>query len=382
MSRNIFHKAALQSLRHNRMQTLVTVLGVALSAALFTGIASFGTSLIRYLIDVEIAKGGEWHLVFSDADAAFTREQADDPETADILTLPNIGYARLDDVREESAEKPYLFLTSLSEEAQEQLPIHLTAGRMPENDQEILIPSHISLKAGIRFRIGDTLTLAPGERTLEGETLTQCDPYREGELLTAEQERTCIVTGIYERPGFELHEAPGYTVITGPGSQAPSGRCTVYVRLHDPRKVRSYAEAQEGGGSWAVNEGLLRFMGISENRLFNAFLLTIGSVLTVIIMTASVFLIYNSFHISLNERTRQFGILMSVGASARQLRGMVLFEGSVSEASAFLWERWPGSAVSGCSSRWSPAISAPSPRPSACPFGCPYPFLSFWLLRQ
>lgn len=38
-------------------------------------------------------------------------------------------------------------------------------------------------------------------------------------------------------------------------------------------------------------------------------------------------MIYNAFTISLNERTRQFGILSSVGATAKQLRNSVLFEG-------------------------------------------------------
>ena len=44
-------------------------------------------------------------------------------------------------------------------------------------------------------------------------------------------------------------------------------------------------------------------------------------------MIGSIFLIYNSFNISLNERTHQFGILSSVGATAKQLRNSVLFEG-------------------------------------------------------
>ena len=43
-----------------------------------------------------------------------------------------------------------------------------------------------------------------------------------------------------------------------------------------------------------------------------------------LIMTGSIFLIYNSFTISLNERTRQFGILASVGATAGQVRPVFL----------------------------------------------------------
>ena len=68
-------------------------------------------------------------------------------------------------------------------------------------------------------------------------------------------------------------------------------------------------------------------MGVSDNKLFNAFLYTVGGILVAIIMIGSIFLIYNSFNISLNERTRQFGILSSIGATAKQLRNSVLFEG-------------------------------------------------------
>jgi putative ABC transport system permease protein len=72
---------------------------------------------------------------------------------------------------------------------------------------------------------------------------------------------------------------------------------------------------------------VLRFMGLSDDNRFNAFLYSIGGILVALIMTGSIFLIYNSFNISLNERAHRFGILSSVGATARQLRNSVLFEG-------------------------------------------------------
>lgn len=330
MKVNIFHKVAIQSLRNNHMRTLVTILGVVLSAALFTGIATFGTSLIDYFIREEIAKGGDWHVVFSDADPSLVQELQKDPQTEAIISYQNIGYALLEGANEASREKPYLFLAEFNEEALKDFPLHLTIGRMPEHEREILIPDHIAVKSGVRIFVGDTLTLSVGNRESEGRTLTQCDPYMEGEALVAEDEQVYTVTGIYERPGFELHEAPGYTVITGwneDRAEEPPDCSSVFVKLQNPWKIQDFAERKSGGSSWATNENLLRFMGISYNRLFNVFLYTVGGVLALIIMTASIFLIYNSFHISLNERVHQFGILMSVGATARQLKGLVLFEG-------------------------------------------------------
>lgn len=68
-------------------------------------------------------------------------------------------------------------------------------------------------------------------------------------------------------------------------------------------------------------------MGVSGDKLFNTLLYSLGIILVALVMLGSVFLIYNSFHISLNERTHQFGIFMSVGATEKQLRNSVVFEG-------------------------------------------------------
>jgi putative ABC transport system permease protein len=48
-------------------------------------------------------------------------------------------------------------------------------------------------------------------------------------------------------------------------------------------------------------------MGLSDDNMFNAPLYSVGGVLVALIIIGSVFLIYNSFNISLNERIRQFG---------------------------------------------------------------------------
>ena len=323
---SIFHKVARQSMRMNRTRTLVTVVGVALSTALFTAVATFGTSFIGFLADSEIAKGGNWHITFSDVPVSQMKEWTEDPEVEETAFFENIGYAVLEGAGEQSAEKPYLFVAGFSDETFEKLPVRLTCGRMPENAGEIIVPAtSIAVKAGIRIHVNDTLNLSLGTRQENGEVLTQCDPFRQGETLTATGEKTYTVVGTFERPGFELHSAPGYTVITRADGNA--GSASLYAALKNPRSVWDYGEKRGAESSYGVNENLLRFLGISDNKLFNTFLYTIGGVLIAIIMTGSVFLIYNSFNISLNERMHQYGILMSVGATAKQLRGAVLYEG-------------------------------------------------------
>ncbi len=324
----IFYKAALRGLKNNRTRTLVTVIGVMLSAALFTGVATFGTSLIAYMVRSEIAKGGNWHVMFSGVSAAQKQEWAGESQVADTVSYENIGYALLPGAEETSGGKPYVFLAGFSDEAFEKLPVRLVSGRKPENGSEVLVPADsIAAKAGVRISVKDTLALTVGEREGGGKSLTQCDPYTEGESLIHTKEQSYTVVGTFEKTGFEMPSSPGYTLITKAEGEEISDSYSLYIALKDPRQSQVYGESKKEVSAYGINEELLRFMGISSNKIFNAFLYTIGGVLALIIMAGSVLLIYNSFYISLNERVHQYGIFMSVGATAKQLRGMVLFEG-------------------------------------------------------
>ena len=63
---NIFSRIALQSMKKSRSRTIVTVIGVILSAAMITAVAAFGTSLLNFLLNNSIAKYGDWHIEFPD----------------------------------------------------------------------------------------------------------------------------------------------------------------------------------------------------------------------------------------------------------------------------------------------------------------------------
>ena len=135
------------------------------------------------------------------------------------------------------------------------------------------------------------------------------------------------MVGICQRPAFEERSAPGYMLITTADAASPANSFSAFVALKKPSQLRSYVGSEGGSHTYVLNDDVLRFMGLSEDKVFNALLYSVGGILIALIMLGSVFLIYNSFNISLNERTHQFGILMSVGATEKQLRNSVLFEG-------------------------------------------------------
>lgn len=323
---NVFHKITLQSMKKSHTRTIVTIIGVILSTTMITAVATFGTSLLNFLLNSSIVKYGNWHVEFLEVDSSFVQKRPHDNGVVKTTTFENIGYATLDGGR--SPEKPYLFIAGFSDDTFNTLPISLISGRLPENNGEILVPAHIAIKGGVRFKVGDKITLAVGNRLAENKSLNQHDPFLSGkETLIPISKRTYTVVGICERPTFEEHSAPGYTLITKvePADQIDS--YSLFITLKDPRYVQAYASSAAETHGYILNDNVLRFMGLSDNKLINTLLYTVGGILVAIIMIGSIFLIYNSFNISLNERTRQFGILSSVGATPSQLRDSVLFEG-------------------------------------------------------
>lgn len=64
-----------------------------------------------------------------------------------------------------------------------------------------------------------------------------------------------------------------------------------------------------------------------SNESYNATLAAIGIVLGSVIIAASVIVISNAFRVSAGERTKQFGILKSTGATKKQIAETVLYEG-------------------------------------------------------
>ena len=157
---NIFHKVTLQSMKKSRTRTIVTVIGVILSAAMITAVTTFSVSLLNYMIKGATVKYGGWHVEFLDVDSSFAEARARDDGVAGTAISENIGYAELKGGK--NPNKPYLFIAGFSKEAFDTVPIELVSGRLPENSGEILVPAHVAANGGVTYAVGDTLSLAIG----------------------------------------------------------------------------------------------------------------------------------------------------------------------------------------------------------------------------
>ncbi len=322
---NILSRVAWKQLWKNKTRTMVTVVGIVLSAAMFSAVTTCVSSLRQYMVDMVISSDGAWHGAEYDVDQAELGRLQDNSAVKQIGVAENLGYALIGSQNE---YKPYLWVQGIDAEAEALLPIHLISGRMPENDGELLLPKHLATNGGVKYQLGDSVNLTLGTRTVSGETLGQKNAFNENELLTPDTTRRYTVVGFYERPQFEQYSAPGYTALTVAGAATSfGGKSDVYIVMNKMNDI--YALLKDSVYGNEVNSDLLRYSGLSDENSFNKVLYGMAAILTAIIVFGSISLIYNAFSISISERTRQFGVLKSMGATNRQIKHSVLFEALV-----------------------------------------------------
>ncbi len=313
----------------NRVRTLVTIIGIMLSAAMFTAVLTIITSLQRWGFDSEIHDMGNWHFLFREASYSDLKSAAEDEGVSYAAFAEDVGYAKC---ASKNLYKPYVFVLAADENYLNNMPIHLLSGRMPENGNEIILPDHLGVNGGVSFRVGDELDLDIGVRSIgDGEdfetALWQSAGLTEGEELITQSTRSFTVVGTYERPGTEPYTAPGYTAVTFL-SEAPdeNGVYECAIRLKAPKNFREFYDSHPELPAGELHDTLLMYEGVTRYENYNRVVTNFAVILIVIIFIGSVSLIYNAFSISVSERTKQFGILSSVGATRGQLARSVLFE--------------------------------------------------------
>ncbi len=328
---NILHRFTRKSLLANRSRTLVTIIGIILSMALFTAVIEGAYSGQQFLIRSVEEREGRW-LVF---DAELTQKQADalrrTDGIADSAVWQEVGWGEIESLNE---YKPYLLVESIDDGIEDMLSVRLISGRLPENENEILLPAHLASNGGVHYSEGDTLKIALGQRVDEsGAALSAFTAIEDGkpESIRAAKERRYTVVGVYERLSTEVEDfgCPGYTALTRGGG---TGDCTVFYTLKHPSSVLKWCDAHPSEGFLRIHSDLRRFNGVFGSESFNLLLYGFAGVLVFLIAFGSISLIYNSFSISVSERTRQLGILKSVGATKKQIRTSVLYEALVLSA--------------------------------------------------
>ncbi|GIQ67193.1 ABC transporter permease [Xylanibacillus composti] len=326
----LLRQLTLRNLKQNRSRTLVTLVGIILSAAMICGVATLFASFQDLLIRHTQQANGHFHVKFPGVSADKVAYITDHAETKIAMRTMELGFALWPDSKQ--INKPYLAISAFDKSALEHLPVQLKEGRLPETGHELVISEELQNNTEGELRVGDTLNLAIGTRTDHGFTLSNHNAWSETEVFDAQQMSTYTVTGIMKRPGFEDWHAPGYSAVAylDEAILADAEQLDIYVQTRHPKQIFQTAPKiaeQIGTETFEYHTELLRWMGLSKNDRVNMLFLTTGLIIILLIVVGSITVIYNAFAISVSERKKQFGMLASVGATNRQIRNMVFFEG-------------------------------------------------------
>lgn len=355
---SILNKLTIKNLKLNKKRTIVTIIGIILSVALICAVASMVSSFRESLIRFEINRDGNFHYEFSNVGSNTLREIKNNRNFDKVYISKNIGYLKLNDSK--NVDKPYAYLIAMDDIAMSNVSLNLIEGRFPTNDNEIVISRHLKTNGRIDYKIGETITLDYGDRVSDEYILNQYNPFnKDDETFKIKGTKTFKIVGIIERPStiIENYSAPGYTFITYLNENGYSGEYNVYLRytkeaLKDRYEITAkllgidpikYEKYMTDLGSLseseidAVEEKIVKTPHIMNGYLISLELISLNdstmkvlymlaTIVIIIIIVSSIFCIKNSFDISITEKTKQYGMFRSIGATSKQIKRNVLYE--------------------------------------------------------
>lgn len=375
---NTLNKLTLKNLKLNKSRTIVTIIGILLSTALITVVAGIAASGQQTMIDGQINFSGNYDLLISGNATSEDVKEIKANRNVETVYINDYGdFVRIPNY--ENDKRPYAYVQTLTPKAfTDCFNLPLKDGRYPENGSELVLTQNFINNSAKEYKVGDTITLEKGVRkTSDGRVIPNTNPYGQ-EFVYDEQEHmgetSATVKEIEEH--FEVESSKEYKIVgildeyytyyfettdnvayfpllTAAESDDISKEGWLFVKYTDEGE-RNYIQTtsqimgvseedlqnylkgeytlEEGEikyGHFTVNTTLLSYKGyaLSDNSLQVFF--TLAAIIIAIVIVASVFVIRNSFAISITEKTKLYGMLSSVGATSRQIRHNVLFEGFV-----------------------------------------------------
>ena len=359
---NLLKKLTIKNLKLNKKRTIVTIIGIMLSVALITAVATMYASGLKSLIVYEKYVKGDFHVEFMDVPSDDVKTIKNNNGVENVYLTQEIGYAPLKDSK--NSGKPYAYVMGFDKGALENLSIRLTSGRLPQNEDEIIIPTHLKTNGRMDIENNKEITLEVGERVSGTYKLNQYVGYdSDNEKIINTKQKTYKIVGVYERSAtnIEPYIAPGYTFISYIDDNNFTGNVNIYAKYNkvgSKNHIRVTADIIGVNaefldkfyyGSYDNEEELINIreeldkaryeidingylIALETDPISNSGIGNLGYVVIVvciIIVFTSVFCIKNSFDISITEKIKQYGMLRSIGATKKQIKNNVFYEATI-----------------------------------------------------
>lgn len=326
----------IQDLKLNKKRSIVIIIGIILSTALICGVAGLVTSFQKTMVDTAKEGQGNYHTIFYNVPKDELKYIEENREVKDYFLSEELGYSYLPNPKNVE-ETPIVNVISMNDKFIENMSVKLKEGRLPENDTELAISTRINEKFNTNYKVGDTITL----------NINETEQNMENGIP-----KTYKIVGIIERPilAIESYDVDWFTAITK--MQNVNKKANIAVLYNKPKDYiknieninnMTKTENNEDGASFSglsnkyksykynlmVNKELLAYEGASLDDETLKTIYGLGAFIIGIVLVSSVFVIRNGFEISITERLKQYGMLSSIGATKKQIKKSVYFEGFI-----------------------------------------------------
>lgn len=323
----IINKLTWRHLWVNRRRTVITLFGIIISVAMVTAVFTSVGSLMRSLSDITAAYDGAWHAQYMNLQDKDVQTLSKQKNVKTIGLLADIGQMDCN-TKEDSGRNE----TSIIAGNQNLFAINKmkpAAGRLPNNTRELMVTKSYLQRNKLNWKVGDTVTVQTtsyptgaqeatgGEPIVENRTFTVCGILEVQNQLTGMNSAFC---------GMDDTVAGGYT------AQVQFSN----LGSNTPKDIKAAAKAVYGkavNSDWSdlytIHTEYLMYNGVQMSTGVTRALYGFVAIILLIIILASVFMIYDSFAVSYQQRARYLGMLASVGATRVQKRGSVYFEGFI-----------------------------------------------------
>lgn len=355
----ILNKLTVKNLKLNKSRTIVTIIGIMLSCALIMVVAGMAASAQQTMVNLQINITGNYDLFVKGANKKIIDNAQANRNVKDIYIKQNLGCAYLPQAKFDT--KPYINVVAFNEKSfTDCFNVTLKEGRLPQNGNELVLSQSVIENSKADYKLGDTVALDLGKRVYaSGDEipLDDTDYFNDTngtEKLVDTHKKTYTVVGVFNKvsssyfaadsnsassSAFTLAEENAdindlFISFTSDGEKdyiTTSGEI-LNLTGDDFESLKNIFEVYLENGDFDeadINKDLLRYKGFALSDEYMRMLLSLAVIIIVIIAISSIFVIRNSFAISITEKTKLYGMLASIGATSKQIRHNVIFEGFV-----------------------------------------------------
>ena len=305
---NILRKFTLRDLKLNKKRTIGTLTGIILSCALIIVVLGMLVTLYNSLFESEVYHNGYYHVRVNNIDKEESENIKNLDFVKDIININNIGYTYYEENTNYTGD-----VYSMDKDSFDKLSYHIIEGDFPKDENELLINKAFMYEYDLH--VGDVFEMKIGEAVDKDYNLVN------------QRIKKYTISGVIDRYG---------DLIT---TNSDSKTINTYVILKNPSKYKTDIPKLLGNNiitqreskyeSFDINYQVLIWETLDFSDQAVKILTSIIGIILFIIIVTSIFAIRNSFAISISEKMKTYGMLSSVGATKKQIRRMVLFEGFV-----------------------------------------------------